>query len=109
MSKMYGKLRVVLEKRGVATICGSDSPSAIRPGTNSGCYFPIGYWYQDKDNGLYYVDLKSPEQLYRGVTRFEIANKRFAGVPSKASLRKFILDYWKRRDSNVESIIFYKG
>jgi hypothetical protein len=94
MSKMYGKLRVVLEKRGIATICGSDSPSAIRPGAKCGNYFPIGYWYED--NGLYYVDLLSPEQWFSGVSRETIAHKRWAGVPNKASLRKFVMNYWNR-------------
>lgn len=103
---MYGNLRVVLEKRGVATICGSDSPSASRPGTKAGSYFPIGYWYED--NGLYYVDLKSSEQFYCGVSRHTIAHKRLAGVPSKQSLRKFVLNYWKTRDSNVVGITFFE-
>jgi hypothetical protein len=101
MSKMYGKLRVVLNSKPthlgnyLVCVCGSDSPSAIHPGRNSGNCAPLGYWY--KDNGLFYVDLKSPEQWYDSVNRESIAHKRWGGLPTKASLRKFVLNYWNRR------------
>jgi hypothetical protein len=100
MSKMYGKRRVVLETKPthlgnrLVTICGSDAASAIRPGCNSGSYFPIGFWY--KENGLFYVDLKSEEQFYRGVNRETIAHKGWGGLPSKQSLRKFVMNYFDR-------------
>jgi hypothetical protein len=103
MSAMYGKLRVVLSQRlthfsgnsprYLVVVCGSDTPSAIRPGVNSGNYAPLGYWY--KENGLFYVDLKSREQWFTTVNPDTIANKRLGGALTKGAIRTIVLAYWK--------------
>lgn len=103
MSSMYGKRRVVLETTGRVAICGSDSASVIRPDSNSGSYFPIGFWY--KQNGLFYVDLRSEEQFYCGVNRETIAHKGWGGVPSKQSLRKFVMNYYDQERKFVSAWI----
>jgi hypothetical protein len=96
MSMMYGKRRVVLSDASrLVVICGSDSPSANYPGTGkkAGCYHPLGFWYAD--DGLFYVDLKSRDQLYSSVSRDTIACKRLGGVPSKKALREFVMNYYE--------------
>lgn len=96
MSKMYGKRRVVLEKNGLATICGSDEESVIHPGSNCGHYEPLGFWY--KLDGLFYANLRSKEQRYESFNWETIENKHLAGVPNKQALREFIMEYWNKRE-----------
>jgi hypothetical protein len=92
MSKMYGKLRVVLNSKPthlgnyLVCVCGSEEASANRPGSKAGNYDPVGYWYQE--GGLFYVDLKS--DLWYG----PVDNKRLGGFPTKQALRQFVMDYW---------------
>jgi len=100
VSKMYGKLRVVLENNParwdqLVCICGSDSPSAIHPGKGSGNYHPLGYWYKEGD--LFYVDLKSADQWYSSVNKETIAHKRLGGLPTKQALREYVMQYWLNR------------
>jgi hypothetical protein len=93
MSQMYGKRRVVLAQKPtrlgnrLVCICGSDG--------QGGLYDPLGYWYQE--GGLFYVDLKSPDQWYDSVSKETIANKRLAGLPTKAALREYVMDYWLKQ------------
>jgi hypothetical protein len=98
MSAMYGKRRVVLSARPnhlgnkLVTICGSDG--------QGGLYAPIGYWYEE--GGLFYCDLKSPEQWYESVSKQTIANKRLCAAVTKRELRTFIMSYWLRRGESNE-------
>jgi hypothetical protein len=92
VSAMYGKRRVVLSARPnhlgnkLVTICGSDG--------QGGLHAPLGYWYEGED-GLFYCDLKSPEQWYDTVSKATIGNKRLCGATTKTELRNFIMAYWK--------------
>jgi hypothetical protein len=67
-------------------ICGSTAPGA------GGLYAPLGYWF--KENGLFYADLKSIDQLYSAVRREALAIKRLGGVKTKSALRQIVADYW---------------
>jgi len=89
---MYGKERIVLEQRGLVCACGSNSASSIHPGLKSGNYHPLGFWY--KQGGLFYVDLTSADQWYSiSVNKDTIANKRLGGLPTKAALRAYVMEY----------------
>jgi hypothetical protein len=89
MSKMYGNRRVVLEQKRpqLVVICGSAAPS------QGGLYAPLGYWRKSGD-GLFYVDLKSPDQFYDSVSKETIAHRDHGGFTSKAALRQYVMEYW---------------
>jgi hypothetical protein len=89
---MYGKPRVVLGTNGLVSVCGSDEPSVLQPGKKCGSYSPIGFWY--KENGCYYADLVSAEQMYCGVNRSAVAHKRVGESPTKKALREFVAQHW---------------
>jgi len=98
MSKMHGNRRVVLEQKlpQRISVCGSTAPG------QGGLYFPLGYWYKSGD-GLFYVNLKSPEQFYSSVNKETIAIKGFGGFKTKSELRQYVMDYWLKERAEHEA------
>ena len=79
---MYGKHRVVLEKRGRVSLCGSKSGIG-------GTYKPIGRWF--KKDGLFFANLVGS---YGDRT---IGLHDLGGLRSAKALREFVMNYSKER------------
>lgn len=95
MSNMYGKHRVVLEKRnarfnqsrnlwynGRVSLCGSKSGQG-------GTYNPIGYWY--KRDGIFFADLVGSY----GARTIDVHD--LGGLRTAKELREFVMNYSKER------------
>lgn len=78
MSNMYGKHRVVLEKNGRVSLCGSKSGQG-------GTYNPIGRWH--KREGIFFANLVGSY----GAHTIDVHD--LGGVRTAKELREFVMGY----------------